>query len=654
MSLYKQLLIAICLFVLVIFSGSFVVSMENSREQSNNQLQSHAQDAATALGLSLTPNIDDPTMVELMVSSIFDSGYFSSIRVRDIKTGAVTLERIASPEIPNVPGWFVHLVDLTPGSGEAVVMRGWEQAAKIEVISHPMFAVTRLWKSTAATFLWLLGCGIFGVLVGAWMLRRQLRPLNYMVKQSLAITRREFLTQPDLPATPEFRRVVQAMNLMVDKLKTLFEEEAERSERLRREAYQDAQTGLPNRRAFEMQFNDKLSDEETPPGFLIMIRIQDLAGLNQRLGGQRTDALLETMAKMMRTAQKLFADQDSVLARVRGGEFALLCPGMAEKEAKTLAVALSHNLESLYLTGEIDNAPVAALGLVPFKRGDTLVSLLIQGDRALTHAESSPELHATVSESTQNNPAEADRHLWFNRLDTLLTNEGLQLFLQPVSRCDDTDEVLHHKVLARIDDEEGNSIAAGFFLPWIQRFGWNTRLDQVMMKQTLHYLRRHPGKLALSLSGSTVLDHELMAQLLAPLKNQPQLAPRLILELDENQLPDTEHLEALIQLLGEYGCQLGLQHFGGRFNLIGNLAQWGLAYLKVDGSYIRNIDLEDDKKVFIEALYRTTNSIDLPLIAERVETEGELRVLRDMGLDGAMGRLLGEPFPAPKNELTIK
>lgn len=55
-----------------------------------------------------------------------------------------------------------------------------------------------------------------------------------------------------------------------------------------------------------MQFNDKSSNEETPPGYLIMIRIQDLAGLNQRLGGQRTDSLLETMAKMMRTAQKLY------------------------------------------------------------------------------------------------------------------------------------------------------------------------------------------------------------------------------------------------------------------------------------------------------------------------------------------------------------
>ena len=647
MSLYKQLLIAICLFVLIIFSGSFFVSLENSREQYNNQLHSHAQDAATALGLSLTPNIDDPAMVELMVSSIFDSGYFSSIRVRDLKTGNVTLERTASPDIPDVPLWFVRLVNLQPGAGEAIVMRGWEQAAKVEVVSHPMFAVTRLWRSSTATFLWLLGCGTLGVFLGALFLRRQLRPLDYIVDQSLAITRREFLSQPDLPNTPEFRRVAQAMNLMVSKLKTLFEEEAERSERLRQEAYQDPQTGLNNRRAFDMQFNDKLADEETAPGFLIMIRVQDLAGMNQRLGGQRTDALLASVSHILRKTQKQHTNAESLLARIRGGEFALFCPGLVDKEAYALIGELTRNIETLHLTGETDVSPVAQFGMVPFRPGDTAQSLFIQGDQALTRAESDTDTtapHEMPSVSAEQ--VETDRHMWFNLLDPILEQERLQLFLQPVVACDDPSQVLHHKVLARIQDAQGNSIAAGRFLPWIQRFGWDTRLDQTMLREVLDYLRQHDGNLALSLSGTTVLNLHLLADLLAPLKHQPDVARRLILELDENQLPDSAQLEALIKLLNEHGCALGLQHFGGRFNMIGNLSQWGLAYLKVDGSYIRNIDQEDDKQMFIEALYRATNSIALPLIAERVETAGELKVLQEMGLQGAMGRLLGEPAPA--------
>ena len=88
-----------------------------------------------------------------------------------------------------------------------------------------------------------------------------------------------------------------------------------------------------------------------------------------------------------------------------------------------------------------------------------------------------------------------------------------------------------------------------------------------------------------------------------------------------------------------------LQHFGGQFSHIGNLTHLGLAYLKIDGAYIRAIDEDGDKRICIEAIYRTTNSIDLPLIAEMVETQGELRVLAELGVKGAMGHLIGLPFP---------
>jgi len=95
--------------------------------------------------------------------------------------------------------------------------------------------------------------------------------------------------------------------------------------------------------------------------------------------------------------------------------------------------------------------------------------------------------------------------------------------------------------------------------------------------------------------------------------------------------------------LRSLGVELGLQHFGGRFSMIGNLAKLGLAYLKVDGSFIRGIDQESDKRLFIEAMQRAANSIDLPLIAERVETRGEWEVLRTMGVSGVQGRLFSEP-----------
>ncbi len=117
------------------------------------------------------------------------------------------------------------------------------------------------------------------------------------------------------------------MNQMVEKLKALFQEQAQRSERLRDEAYQDSLTGLGNRRFFDMQLHNRLSaEDQVSSGVLLVLRVNDLAGLNQRLGGQRVDQLLKAVADQLRLAgQGLGAGL--TLARSRGGEFVMLAPG---------------------------------------------------------------------------------------------------------------------------------------------------------------------------------------------------------------------------------------------------------------------------------------------------------------------------------------
>ncbi len=646
MSLFKQLLIAICLFLVVAFSGSFMVSLESSRTQYVNQLRSHAQDAATALALSLTPNIDDPAMVELMVSSIFDSGYYASIRVVDLATDKPLVERSGIPEVGNVPGWFVKLIGLEAAGGDAIVSRGWEQAARVEVVSHPMFAVAKLWQSALGSLGWLLVCGAVSAMLGALLLRRQLKPLDYMVKQSQAIARREFLSLPELPRTPELRRVVQAMNQMVEKLKALFQEQAERSEKLRIESYQDNLTGLSNRRYFEMQLNARVSNpEQASSGYLLLLRVKDLAGLNQRLGGQRTDQLLRAVGEQLLRECARYPETQNLVTRIRGGEFAVLAPGLVREEALQLAQSLESTLLSLQATRASDVSPVAYIGLAPFAHGDLPQALLGLADQALAQAETQGEASWICLDHSAAASVGDDHHAWHTLLDRALSQQRFELYFQPVVASQDTQVVLHHKVLSRLLDEQGQTIPAGRFLPWLERFGWTARLDRLMLELVLTQMAGHEESLALNLSAATLADPQALGRVFDLLRQHSSLGPRLTLEIGEEQLPEQAVLEQLTRRLRELGFSLSLQRFGGRFSMIGNLARLGLAYLKIDGGYIRAIDQESDKRLFIEAIQRAAHSIDLPLIAERVETEGELRVIREMGLQGVQGQLFGEPAP---------
>lgn len=646
MSLFKQLLIAICLFLVVAFTGSFMVSLESSRTQYVNQLRSHAQDAATALALSLTPNIDDPAMVELLVSSIFDSGYYASIRVVDVKTDQTIVERSGIPAVSSVPDWFVKLIGLEPAGGDALVSRGWEQAARVEVVSHPMFAVAKLWQSALGSLGWLLLCGALSAVLGALLLRRQLKPLDYMVQQSHAIARREFLSLPELPRTPELRRVVQAMNQMVEKLKALFQEQAERSEKLRAESYQDNLTGLANRRYFEMQLNDRVSNpEQASSGYLLLLRVKDLAGLNQRLGGQRTDELLKAVGEQLSRECAKYPETQNLITRIRGGEFAVLAPGLVREEALQLAQNLDSALSSLHATGATDVAAVASIGLAPFAHGDSPQQVLTLGDQALAQAEGQGEQNWACIEQSLTAEVGDDHHAWHRLLDKALNQQRFELYFQPVVAAQDTQLVLHYKVLSRLLDEQGQTIPAGRFLPWLERFGWTARLDRLMLERVLEQMKEHEDSLALNLSSATLADPQALNKVFEILRAHSNFGSRLTLEIGEEQLPEQALLEQLTRRLRELGFSLSLQRFGGRFSMIGNLARLGLAYLKIDGSYIRAIDQESDKRLFIEAIQRAAHSIDLPLIAERVETEGELSVIREMGLYGVQGQLLGEPKP---------
>ncbi len=645
MSLLKQLFLAICLFLVVAFTGSFIAGVESSREQLISQLRSHAQDAATALGLSMTPHVDDTAMIELMVSSIFDSGYFASIRVVRIPDDSVIVERATEIRPENVPGWFVDLVDLQPQGGDALIMRGWEQAARVEVLSHPQFALAKLWDSALGSLFWLLLCGLVSAVLGGWLLRTQLRPLDNMVQQAQAISRREFLTLPRVPRTPELKRVVLAMNQMVDKLKTLFAEEASRSEKLREEAYQDSLTGLANRRQFDIRLSNQLVvSEQHPDGYLLLLRLNDLGGLNQRLGGQRTDALIAALGDALKRLLESPGRSEWLASRNRGGEFTLLAPGLNRDDAERLASELSDMLDNLRQTGASDCNPVAHIGIAAFRPGEDAGAVLGRADQALAQAQSNADRcwERLDDFSAQNNQG---LHDWRSWIDDALNQGKLQLYFQPVAECANRDRLLQHKVLARLLDPQGEAIAAGRFLPWIERLGWAARFDLAMLEHSLTHLAQHPQPLALSLSAATLRDERSKARLLEMLRNHPEAAHLMTLEVDERHLPPPAELEALSQNVREAGYSLGLQHFGGRFSLIGNLTHLGLAYLKIDGTYIRAIDQESDKRLFIEAIFRATNSIDLPLIAEMVETEGELEVLTELGIHGAMGRLIGAPAP---------
>ncbi|MCE6982915.1 diguanylate cyclase, partial [Pseudomonas frederiksbergensis] len=98
--------------------------------------------------------------------------------------------------------------------------------------------------------------------------------------------------------------------------------------------------------------------EEARPGYLLLLRVKDLAGLNQRLGGQRTDQLLQAVGQQLQRTCANYPETNNLITRSRGGEFAVLAPGLVHEEATQLAQALEVTLQSLADTGARDVSTV--------------------------------------------------------------------------------------------------------------------------------------------------------------------------------------------------------------------------------------------------------------------------------------------------------
>ena len=142
MTLYRQLVIFTLFLFFILFSGTWLAKLQSTRSFLIDQLESHAQDTATSLGLSISQyEIDeDVTVIETMVNAVFDRGYYRIVRYSDVQ-GNVLVERVLEVKIENVPQWFISLIPLKTPEASANVMIGWRQAGTVYVKSHPGYAI---------------------------------------------------------------------------------------------------------------------------------------------------------------------------------------------------------------------------------------------------------------------------------------------------------------------------------------------------------------------------------------------------------------------------------------------------------------------------------------------------------------------------------
>ena len=637
MTLSRQLITLILCTFLLIFAGTFWISVENTRSYLMQQLDSQTKNAADSLGISLAPHMEkqDVAAMETMVNALFDSGYYRALTLT-LMSGEVLIARHNTMQVEGVPGWFIQQLVIDAPKVETVITSGWRQSGRLQLTAHSGVAYQRLWQTTYEIFWWSMLAFIFALVGTITILRTILKPLHAVEEQAEAICNREFPIMERVPSTRELRRVVAAMNRLSIKVKSNIENLSLRAEQMRREAHFDALTGLMNRSGFLNSLQHHIQDREhAGSGALLLIRLSHFSDYNRAEGFQGGDELLTTVAGVISSIAQ--SHLHAVTARTKGAEFGIILPLADVEVGEGFARACIHELQAQF--SSLDS--IAHIGIVMFDDDESVNSLLAQADTALASAlHQGPNSYFISSQSSDAGSAAA----WRALINAAMHNNTIQLLAQHVMGADE--KLLYREVLMRICDETGEAIPPGSFAAMADRLELNRELDQYLIERITEIIEAdsEAPALAINLSNRSLHHRAFITWLESHLQAHRKICASLLFEISEHALlQDLDMASDLIVMIHRHGGRVVMEHFGTKLSAFKTLRALKLDYIKLDGTHIRNIAEQRENQFFLQTIIDIAHGLEIGVIAEHVESQEDREILQGLGIDAMQGYLFAAP-----------
>ncbi|WP_298718794.1 EAL domain-containing protein [uncultured Oceanisphaera sp.] len=426
----------------------------------------------------------------------------------------------------------------------------------------------------------------------------------------------------------------------------------ENEDQIRKLAYYDALTKLPNRRLLEDRLDLAIRHAHRHQQRLavVFIDLDHFKRVNDSLGHAAGDELLLDVSRRMNARLR----EDDTLARLGGDEFIVLLPDLSEPDeviriARRLLDAIAEPFRLKDQTFRIGCS--LGVSLYPDDAADA-EQLLHHADAAMYRAKQEGRntfrLYSTHMDIRE--------HRWL-AMETALRNaidngEGLSLHYQPlVDR--DSQRLCSLEALARWYHPEFGQVSPGDFIPLAERSGLILPLSRYLMQQVAARLRTWldagltPVPVAVNLSAQQFWQQDLIEQIRA-LYDEYQLPAGLInFELTESMLLDKQQQAVrVLQQLRQLGCRVAMDDFGTGYSSLSYLHQLPITTLKVDRSFIQQLGENQGSETILAAITGMAQGLKLTVVAEGVETEEQLNTLRRYHVNLIQGYLTGRPMPA--------
>lgn len=421
-----------------------------------------------------------------------------------------------------------------------------------------------------------------------------------------------------------------------------------REEEISRLAYRDPLTDLPNRDYFRRLLQEEIerAKDGYRPVCLLMLDLDRFKHVNDILGHTFGDAILKQVSIRICAVS---TPQAGRVARLGGDEFAILLTKNTLEEARRLAFLISKSFEEPLLIEDQYVDLGAGIGIAVFPAHGLDAATLLSHAELAMYAAKATGSDFIVYDASFDNGSQKNLSL-LSELRQAIEKNQFRLFVQPKVKMS-TGEINGCEMLIRWDHPQNGLVSPDFFIPYAEKTGFIRILTQWVLEQSVilaSKMKDSPthGRISVNLSARDLLDRTLLDRFSALLRKYDVNANAFCLEITESSIMD-DPIKSLITLeaLHAMGAELSIDDFGTGYSSLAYLKRLPVDELKIDQSFVKNMSWDRDDAMIVQSTIDLGHNMGLRVVAEGIETEQTLELLKLMGCDHGQGFFISKPMP---------
>ncbi len=474
--------------------------------------------------------------------------------------------------------------------------------------------------------------------------------------ENIATVIRQFIKTKSIDASQAFKSFPVQFSSTIGALKqlskfvnsTLLEYEKSASE-LKSEAFKDSLTDLPNRTKFVEFFETEVtnSDKSNPFGVLALLRATELQHINQSKGYQEGDKYIKGLSQILKTVANTY--NGSHIYRLNGSDFGIVIPNITVKEADSMAQTVHSRLNEFMRTEELP--AIGSMGIVTYSKEKPLGELLASADTAISLAQTKHvnawHIHKE-SNLTQSATSAFGNQNWRQIIDEVIAKDNVTLLFQPI-QASNRGSKAYTEVYSRFKSEDGQVLPTASFLAMAEKLNRVVDIDRLIVEKVFTMIKTKSMAdkfFGINITPASVHNEQFMIWLERRLLKEANIATKLVFEISEFGLQQNiNSSRRFIDMIHRAGSRVTVEKFGVGITSFKFFQELKPDFIKLDGSYTRDIEDEKNNQYFIRMIVDLSHRIGVNVLAECVETQEEKHVLEKLFVDGCQGYYIGKPGP---------